>query len=142
MRMLTAECEARAAGKGVGALRCPDLPAWPEVQVVPAIHAHFGNAYSTWQTAATLLHSPHDAVAARYFGSVKVWLRDKPTLVALVRAYSRACAHAMFPVCLRTRACLLVCMRAHAMFLSVEPNESPACRHAADRCTACRSCCD
>ena len=84
--MLTAGCEARAAGKGLGALRCAELPAWPAVQVVPAIHAHFGNAYSTWQTAATLLHSPHDAVAARYLGSVKMWLRYKPTLVALANA--------------------------------------------------------
>ena len=86
MRKLTAGCEARVAGQGVGALRCPELPAWPEVQVVPAIHAHFGNAYSTWQTAATLLHSPHDAVAAWYLGSVKMWLRYKPTLVALANA--------------------------------------------------------
>ena len=80
--MLTAGCEARAPGKGVGALRCPELPAWPALQVVPAIHAHFGNAYSTWKTAANLLHSPHDAVAARYFESVKI----KPTLVALANA--------------------------------------------------------
>ena len=84
--MLTAGCEARAPGKGVGALRCPALPAWPAVQVVPAIHAHFDNAYSTWQTAASLLHSPHDAVASRYFESVKMWLRYKPILVALANA--------------------------------------------------------
>ena len=84
--MLTAGCEARAPGKGVGALRCAELPAWPAVQVVPAIHAHFGNAYSTWQTAATLLHSPHDAVAARYFESVKMWLLYTPTLAALANA--------------------------------------------------------
>ena len=86
MRMLTAGCEAHRPGKGLGALRCPELPAWPVVQVVPAIHAHFDNAYSTWQTAATLLHSPHDAVAARYFGSVKMWLLYEPTLVALANA--------------------------------------------------------
>ena len=196
MRKLTAGCEARVAGQGVGALRCPELPAWPEVQVVPAIHAHFGNAYSTWQTAASLLHSPHDAVAARYLGSVKMWLRYKPTLVALIAyaplaprhwnelwrclgtphmhgftlgdvsehntseqmeairaitgvAASECVFEAPLEVCAwahappSPHACsALVRACAHVMFPSVEPNKSPACRHAAHRCTACRSCCD
>ena len=193
--MLTAGCEARAPGKGVGALRCPELPAWPEVQVVPAIHAHFGNAYSTWQTAANLLHSPHDAVAARYFEPVKMWLLYTPTLVALADApltprhwhelwrcmgtpyvhgvtLGDLFAHSAFEQMAAIRAITgvavsecaieaqpevraghmprrfphacsaLVRACAHAMFPSVEPNKSPACRHAAHRCMACRSCYD
>ena len=193
--MLTAGCEARAPGKGVGALRCAELPAWPAVQVVPAIHAHFGNAYSTWQTAATLLHSPHDAVAARYFESVKMWLLYTPTLAALANApltprhwhelwrcmgtpyvhgatlgdlfehnafeqmeAIRAIAGVAVSECaieaqpeVRAghmprrfpHACsALVRACAHVMFPSVEPNKRPACRHAAHRCTACRSCYD
>ncbi len=55
----------------------------PALQVVPAIDAHFISAYSIWQSAANALQSAHDAVAARYMRSVKVWLRYKPTLVAL-----------------------------------------------------------
>ncbi len=60
--------------------------ALPALQVVPAIDAHFINAYSIWQSAANALQSAHDAVAARYMRSVKVWLRYKPTLVALGNA--------------------------------------------------------
>ena len=58
----------------------------PALQVVPAIDAHFINAYSIWQSAADARQSAHDAVAARYMRSVKVWLRYKPTLVALGNA--------------------------------------------------------
>jgi hypothetical protein len=56
------------------------------LQVVPAIDAHFINAYSIWQSAANALQSAHDAVAARYRRSVAMWLRYKPTLVALANA--------------------------------------------------------
>ncbi len=58
----------------------------PALQVVPAIDAHFRDAYAMWQTAATALQSAHDAVAARYMRSVTEWLRYKPTLVALAHA--------------------------------------------------------
>ena len=60
--------------------------ALPALQVVPVIDAHFITAYSIWQSAANALQSAHDAVAARYMRSVKVWLRYKPTLVALGNA--------------------------------------------------------
>ena len=157
--------------------------------MVPAIHAHFGNAYSTWQAAAILRHSPHDAVAARYFGSVKMWLRYKPTLVALAnapltprhwhelwRCMGAPCMHGVtlgdlfeqteairaitgvavsectFEAQLEVRAGHMhrrfhalaphSCVHVRMMFPSVEPNKSPACRHAAHRCTACRSCYD
>ena len=58
----------------------------PALQVAPAIDAHLISAYAFWQSAANALLSAHDAVAARYMRSVAMWLRYKPTLVALANA--------------------------------------------------------